>query len=222
MATDFLVVILKFYLPSVSSIATPILPARRIMNTPDNIERQTVLTFNENEGEPQQSQLVAGEHDEESLLPVVDDIPFPVWLIAFVGAAERFVWYGATSPLRESFGQIDSLAGRDILISSRELHSACTLQQDSWRTGPARGDGDQYCERDDGCRLFRNYSSSGGGRRLAGSVQNDPSLSSVRPWVDCSCPRQANDRTASNSVARPFCSGPPFLALFKPVPQKAD
>ncbi|THC88284.1 hypothetical protein EYZ11_012273 [Aspergillus tanneri] len=70
------------------------------MSTSDDIERQTVVTSNENKGEPQQCQSVVSERDEENLLPVVDDIPFPVWLIAFVGAAERFVWYGATSPLQ--------------------------------------------------------------------------------------------------------------------------
>ena len=61
-----------------------------------------VVTSNEHQGKPQQLQLATCEHDEENLLPVIDDIPFRVWLIAFVGAAERFVWYGATSPLRES------------------------------------------------------------------------------------------------------------------------
>ncbi|GES61016.1 oligopeptide transporter [Aspergillus terreus] len=66
------------------------------MRTSDDIERQLVLTSNENKGEPQ-SQL---ESNEEDLLPVVDDVPIPVWLIAFVGAAERFGWYGATSPLQ--------------------------------------------------------------------------------------------------------------------------
>ncbi|PKX91326.1 oligopeptide transporter [Aspergillus novofumigatus IBT 16806] len=66
----------------------------------DDIERQPVVTSNKDKGEPQQCQLVTGAHDEENLLPVIDGIPFPVWLIAFVGAAERFAWYGATSPLQ--------------------------------------------------------------------------------------------------------------------------
>ncbi|KAB8068853.1 oligopeptide transporter [Aspergillus leporis] len=70
------------------------------MSTPDDIERQEVVTSSGNKGEPQQCQSVASEHDEENLLPVVDDVPLSVWLIAFVGAAERFVWYGATSPLQ--------------------------------------------------------------------------------------------------------------------------
>jgi POT family proton-dependent oligopeptide transporter len=73
------------------------------MSTSDDIERQEVVTSSGNKREPQQCQSVASEHDEENLLPVVDDVPLSVWLIAFVGAAERFVWYGATSPLRESF-----------------------------------------------------------------------------------------------------------------------
>ncbi|GIJ88176.1 hypothetical protein Asppvi_007094 [Aspergillus pseudoviridinutans] len=70
------------------------------MSTSDDIERQTVVTSNEIKGVPKQCQLAASAHDEENLLPVVDDVPFPVWLLAFVGAAERFVWYGATSPLQ--------------------------------------------------------------------------------------------------------------------------
>jgi POT family proton-dependent oligopeptide transporter len=79
-----------------------LLPAALIMSKSDDVERQTVVTSNEGKGQPQKCQLVATEHGEENLLPVVDDVPLPVWLIAFVGAAERFVWYGATSPLRES------------------------------------------------------------------------------------------------------------------------
>ncbi|KAF7183383.1 hypothetical protein CNMCM7691_003582 [Aspergillus felis] len=75
------------------------------MSTSDDIERQTVVTSNEIKREPKQCQLAASEHDEENLLPVVDDVPFPVWLLAFVGAAERFVWYGATSPLPENYIQ---------------------------------------------------------------------------------------------------------------------
>ncbi|KAF4212575.1 hypothetical protein CNMCM8980_000756 [Aspergillus fumigatiaffinis] len=75
------------------------------MSKSGDIERQAVVTSNEDKEEPQQCQLVATEHDEENLLPVVDDVPFPVWLIAFVGAAERFVWYGATSPLPENYIQ---------------------------------------------------------------------------------------------------------------------
>ncbi|GFF32365.1 peptide transporter PTR2 [Aspergillus udagawae] len=70
------------------------------MSTSDDIERQTVVTSIENKGDSQQDQSGASEHDKEDLLPVVDDVPFPVWLIALVGAAERFVWYGATSPLQ--------------------------------------------------------------------------------------------------------------------------
>jgi POT family proton-dependent oligopeptide transporter len=72
------------------------------MSASDDIERQTVVTSIENKGDSQQDQSGASEHDKEDLLPVVDDVPFPVWLIALVGAAERFVWYGATGPLRES------------------------------------------------------------------------------------------------------------------------
>ncbi|KAK6811440.1 hypothetical protein RU639_012820 [Aspergillus parasiticus] len=46
------------------------------MSMGDDIKGQKVATSNEN------------------------DVPFPVWLIAFVGAAERFAWYGVTSPLQ--------------------------------------------------------------------------------------------------------------------------
>ncbi|KAE8307479.1 hypothetical protein BDV41DRAFT_582366 [Aspergillus transmontanensis] len=63
------------------------------MSTGDDIEGQKVATSNESKGEPQQLQTVASAHAEEDLHPVV-------WLIAFVGAAERFAWYGATSPLQ--------------------------------------------------------------------------------------------------------------------------
>lgn len=43
----------------------------------------------------------SGAADETSgLLPVADDIPLQVWLAALVGAAERFVWYGAANPIR--------------------------------------------------------------------------------------------------------------------------
>ncbi|PIG79386.1 oligopeptide transporter [Aspergillus arachidicola] len=70
------------------------------MSTGDDIERRKVATSNKSKGEPQQLQTLASAHAEEDLLPVVDDVPFPVWLIAFVGAAERFAWYGATSPLQ--------------------------------------------------------------------------------------------------------------------------
>ena len=79
------------------------------MSTSDDIERQTVVTSNENKREPQQSQL----DSNEDLLPVVDDVPYPVWLIAFVGAAERFVWYGATSPLREPYCQSTQWPGKE-------------------------------------------------------------------------------------------------------------
>ncbi|KAJ1705300.1 hypothetical protein NYO67_12539 [Aspergillus flavus] len=60
------------------------------MSTGDGIEGQKVATSNESKGDPQQFQTVVSAHDEEDLLPVVDDVSFPVWLIAFVGAAERF------------------------------------------------------------------------------------------------------------------------------------
>ncbi|EIT77787.1 H+/oligopeptide symporter [Aspergillus oryzae 100-8] len=75
------------------------------MSTGDGIEGQKVATSNESKGDPQQFQTVVSAHDEEDLLPVVDDVSFPVWLIAFVGAAERFAWYGPTTPLHESFSK---------------------------------------------------------------------------------------------------------------------
>ncbi|KAB8218150.1 hypothetical protein BDV33DRAFT_192954 [Aspergillus novoparasiticus] len=75
------------------------------MSMGDDIEGQKVATSNESKGEPQQFRTVASAPDEQDLLPVVDDVPFPVWLIAFVGAAERFAWYGATSPLPENYIQ---------------------------------------------------------------------------------------------------------------------
>jgi proton-dependent oligopeptide transporter, POT family len=44
---------------------------------------------------------VATEYEVEHLLHVVDDIPFRTWIACLVGICERFVWYGATAPLRE-------------------------------------------------------------------------------------------------------------------------
>ncbi|KAE8131230.1 oligopeptide transporter [Aspergillus pseudotamarii] len=59
------------------------------MSTSDDIEGQKVVTSNKSTGKLQQVQTVASAHDEEDLLPVVDEVPFP-----------RFAWYGATSPLQ--------------------------------------------------------------------------------------------------------------------------
>ncbi|KAB8200564.1 oligopeptide transporter [Aspergillus parasiticus] len=61
------------------------------MSMGDDIEGQKVATSSKSKGEPQQLQTVASAHAEEDLHPVVGDVPFPVWLIAFVGAAERIL-----------------------------------------------------------------------------------------------------------------------------------
>ena len=47
----------------------------------------------------------AAEDEIHDLLHVVDDIPLRVWLASLVGAAERFNWYGGTSPFRK-FGTV--------------------------------------------------------------------------------------------------------------------
>jgi len=40
------------------------------------------------------------EDEVKNLRHVVDDIPGIVWIAAFVGAAERFTFYGITAPWR--------------------------------------------------------------------------------------------------------------------------
>ena len=70
------------------------------MHTQDDIEGQTVLS-SEKRDEPPGSDSRT-DLSMNVLLRVVDDIPAKVWLAALVGTAERFVWYGAISPMRAS------------------------------------------------------------------------------------------------------------------------
>lgn len=44
---------------------------------------------------------VATEGEVRDLLHVVDRIPARLWVACLAGILERFVWYGATAPLRE-------------------------------------------------------------------------------------------------------------------------
>ncbi len=44
---------------------------------------------------------VATEDEVRDLLHVVDRIPVRLWVACLAGILERFVWYGATAPLRE-------------------------------------------------------------------------------------------------------------------------
>lgn len=44
---------------------------------------------------------VATENEVRDLLHVVDRVPARLWIACIAGILERFVWYGATSPLRE-------------------------------------------------------------------------------------------------------------------------
>lgn len=44
---------------------------------------------------------VATEDEVRDLLHVVDRIPIRLWVACLAGILERFVWYGATAPLRE-------------------------------------------------------------------------------------------------------------------------
>lgn len=44
---------------------------------------------------------VATEGEVHDLLHVVDKIPVRLWVACLAGILERFVWYGATAPLRE-------------------------------------------------------------------------------------------------------------------------
>lgn len=41
------------------------------------------------------------EDEVRNLLNVVDRIPTKLWVACLAGILERFVWYGATAPLRE-------------------------------------------------------------------------------------------------------------------------
>lgn len=43
---------------------------------------------------------VATEDEVRDLLHVVDRIPVRLWVACFAGILERFVWYGATAPIR--------------------------------------------------------------------------------------------------------------------------
>jgi POT family proton-dependent oligopeptide transporter len=43
---------------------------------------------------------LATEDEVRDLLHVVDKVPGRVWLACIAGILERFVWYGATAPLR--------------------------------------------------------------------------------------------------------------------------
>ncbi|KAL9619209.1 MAG: hypothetical protein Q9160_006144 [Pyrenula sp. 1 TL-2023] len=54
---------------------------------------QAAISNGLEEGQP------ATEEELRDLLHVVDDIPFSVWLVQIVGAAERSTWYGNTGPL---------------------------------------------------------------------------------------------------------------------------
>lgn len=44
---------------------------------------------------------LATEDEVRDLLHVVDKVPGRVWVACIAGILERFVWYGATAPLRE-------------------------------------------------------------------------------------------------------------------------
>lgn len=46
---------------------------------------------------------VATEDEVRDLLHVVDNVPGRVWVACIAGILERFVWYGATAPLRTCF-----------------------------------------------------------------------------------------------------------------------
>lgn len=46
---------------------------------------------------------VTTKDEVRDLLHVVDNVPGRVWLACIAGILERFVWYGATTPLRAWF-----------------------------------------------------------------------------------------------------------------------
>lgn len=49
---------------------------------------------------PADKRPVASEHEVRDLLHVVDKVPTRLWIACIAGILERFVWYGATAPLR--------------------------------------------------------------------------------------------------------------------------
>lgn len=53
----------------------------------------------------------ATEEEIRTLPHIIDEIPAAVWIAQFIGAAERFTYYGITAPWREtrqpSFKEID-------------------------------------------------------------------------------------------------------------------
>lgn len=65
---------------------------------------QDPVTLHENRRIPSISEndegRVATEDEVRDLLHVVDRIPPRLWIACVAGILERFVWYGATAPLR--------------------------------------------------------------------------------------------------------------------------
>lgn len=54
---------------------------------------------------------VATEDEVRDLLSVVDKVPGRVWVACIAGILERFVWYGATAPLRAWYTLLITLLG---------------------------------------------------------------------------------------------------------------
>jgi POT family proton-dependent oligopeptide transporter len=67
---------------------------------------------------------VASENEVHDLLHVVDKIPARLWVACIAGILERFVWYGATAPLRAWYLHPDPNILR--LTFDRKLPAKCS------------------------------------------------------------------------------------------------
>lgn len=82
---------------------------------------------------------VATEDEVRDLLHVVDRVPVRLWVACLAGILERFVWYGATAPIRAWLPPHLQRCSTD--CTYRELPAKCTWWCGSGSTGLASG----YC-----------------------------------------------------------------------------
>lgn len=69
---------------------------------PSEVKENPTLYANRSKHTPSDDDdgRIATEDEVRDLLHVVDKIPTRLWVACVAGILERFVWYGATSPLR--------------------------------------------------------------------------------------------------------------------------
>lgn len=102
-----------------SRLVSTVSTSDRIKNTDNDLSSSLIATgqdlgsihHNEDHDHPLQeakkdsastdAEFIATEDEIRDLLHVVDSIPVRLWVAALAGILERFVWYGATAPLRE-------------------------------------------------------------------------------------------------------------------------